>query len=96
MKQFVDDRFVPVLDHMLSSGMIEQSYDIGPVRSIFLDILEQNFIFLRTPFALFDPIVEMILVSLPALLRSLEKLTPGLKIEIFGHLIPLSFLELSE
>ena len=23
MKQFVDDRFVPVLDHMLSSGVIE-------------------------------------------------------------------------
>ena len=40
MKQFGDDRFIPVLDHMLSSGMIEQSYDIGPVRSVFLDIFE--------------------------------------------------------
>ena len=96
VKKFGDNRFVSIFDHMLSSGVIEESYDIGPVRSVFLDILEQNFIFFRTPLSLFDPIVEMILVSLPALLGSLEKLAPGLKVEVFSNLVPLPFLEFSK
>lgn len=92
---FVDNRFVSVFDHVLSSCIIKERDNVSPMSSIFLDILKKNFIFLCTPLSFFDVVIEMILVALSALLRSFEVLASWVEIEVFSNLIPLSFFKMT-
>jgi len=93
MHSFSDDGFVSIFDHMFSSCVIEQDYDFGPVRSAFLDKVKQYFILFTAPLSLLDLVIQVVLISFPALFGSFKGLSPRLKVEVLCYLVPLPFLE---
>jgi hypothetical protein len=69
--------------------------DPRPFLAVLSHELKNYPIFLWRPFALFYVAVEMVLPSLSALFGGLEVEASGLYVEIFGDLIPLSFVEVA-
>ena len=80
---------------MLCSCIVEKRDDVGPMGSMFLDILEQDPIFSNCPLPLLNFIVEMVLIPFSTLFWCFEVLSSRFKIKIFGYLVPLSFFEVA-
>lgn len=80
---------------MLCPGVVEQRDDPRPFLPVLSHELENYPVLLRCPFPFFDLAVEMVLPALSALFGSLEVEASGLYVEIFGDLIPLSFVEVA-
>ena len=80
---------------MLCPCVVEKRDDVGPMGSMFLDILEQDPIFSNCPLPFLYFIVEMVLIPLSTLFWCFEILSSRFKIKIFGYFVPLSFFEVA-
>ena len=80
---------------MLCSCIVEKRDDVGPMGSMFLDILKQDPIFSNCPLAFLYFIVEMVLIPLSTLFWCFKVLSSRFKIKIFGYFVPLSFFEVA-
>jgi hypothetical protein len=85
---FVDERVVPVLDHMFRAGFLEDGHQFAPTLAVLKHEAEDLEVFLGSPQSSFLLVVEVVEPPFAAMFGRLEDGTVGVVEESLGDVIP--------